>query len=126
MNGRVLKMELHKVEREIKVSGRLYTFYREETDEYDELTGQIEEVATIRGLFHVSKGYITSKISDATKIHGKGQPLIMMRYEEQMEIQNGDYVMINGNKYKVVEKNNIQEYCIVSDLSLELVLDGNN
>ena len=126
MNYRMLKMELHKVEREIKFHGIKYTFYREETDKYDEPTGQATVVTIANGLFHVTKGYININISDATKVHGKGQPLILMKYDEQMNIQNGDYTIINGNKYKVIEKNNIQEYCIVSELSLELVLDGNN
>ena len=50
----------------------------------------------------------------------------MVAYENTREIQTDDFLIINGNKYKVVEKNNIQEYNIVTDISLELVLDGRN
>ena len=50
----------------------------------------------------------------------------MVAHENTGEIQTDDFFIINGNRYKVVEKNNIQEYNIVTDISLELVLDGRN
>ena len=50
----------------------------------------------------------------------------MVAYENTVEIQMDDFVVINGNTYKVVEKNNIQEYNIVTDISLELILNGRN
>ena len=54
------------------------------------------------------------------------QPMLMVAHENIGEIKMEDFFVINGNKYKVVEKNNIQEYNIVTDISLELVLDGRN
>ena len=77
-------------------------------------------------MFHVSKGYVTQNIQDGTKTHRKGQPMLMVAHENTGEIQTDDFFIINGNRYKVVEKNNIQEYNIVTDISLELVLDGRN
>lgn len=127
MNEARLKMELHKVLREIKIHGTMYTFYRDKVDQYGESTKEEpEKVIDIDGLFHVSKGYITQNIQDGTKTHIKGQPMIMVAYEDVEEIQNGDFCVINGNTYKVVEKNNIQEYNIVSDVSLEMVINGRN
>lgn len=127
MNERTLKLELHKVRNEIKRHGTSYNFYRDIKDEYNEPTEQPAEfVATVCGLFHVSKGFITLNISDSGNVRTKGQPMMMVEYENQTNIRKGDFVIINGNKYKVVDKNNIQEYNIVIDISLELVLDGNN
>lgn len=127
MNEARLKMELHKVLREIKIHGTTYTFYRDKVDQYGEPTKEEpEKVIDVDGLFHVSKGYITQNIQDGTKTHTKGQPMIMVVYEDVEEIQNGDFCVINGNTYKVVEKNNIQEYNIVSDVSLEMVINGRN
>lgn len=127
MNEARLKMELHKVVREIKIHGATYNLFRDKLDKYGESTNEEpEQVATIHGLFHVSKGYITENIQEGTRTHSKGQPMLLVAYVETENIQNGDYLEINQNKYKVVEKNNIQEYSIVTDVSLELVIDGRN
>lgn len=127
MNEARLKMELHKVAREIKIHGTTYNLFRKKFDKYGESTKEEpEKVATICGLFHVSKGYITENIQEGTKTHSKGQPMLMVAYENTGEIQTDDFFVINGSTYKVVEKNNIQEYNIVTDISLELVLNGRN
>lgn len=127
MNEARMKMELHKVLREIQMHGTEYTFFRKKVDKYGEPTKEEpEQIANVKGLFHVSKGYITQNIQDGTKTHSKGQPMLMVAYENIGEIQTDDFLIINENTYKVVEKNNIQEYNIVTDISLELVLDGRN
>lgn len=127
MNEARLRMELHKVLREIQIYGTEYTFFRKKVDKYGEPTKEEpEQVGKVQGLFHVSKGYITQSIQDGTRTHSKGQPMLMVAYENMGEIQIDDFFITNGNKYKVVEKNNVQEYNIVTDISLELVLDGRN
>lgn len=127
MNEARLRMELHKVLREIWIHGTEYTFFRKKVDKYGEPTKEEpEQTGNVQGLFHVSKGYITQNIQDGTKTHSKGQPMLMVAYENTGEIKTDDFFVINGNRYKVVEKNNIQEYNIVTDISLELVLDGRN
>lgn len=127
MNEARMKMELHKVLREIQIHGTEHTFFRKKVDKYGEPTKEEpEQIANVKGLFHVSKGYITQSIQDGTKTHSKGQPMLMVAHENIGEIKTEDFFVINGNKYKVVEKNNIQEYNIVTDISLELVLDGSN
>lgn len=127
MNEARMKMELHKVLREIQMHGTEYTFFRKKVDKYGEPTKEeSKQVVKVQGLFHVSKGYITQNIQDGTKTHSKGQPMLMVAHENIGEIKTEDFFVINGNKYKVVEKNNIQEYNIVTDISLELVLDGSN
>lgn len=128
MNEARMKMELHKVLREIQIHGTEYKFFRKKVDKYGEpiKKEEPEQIANVKGLFHVSKGYITQNIQDGTKTHSKGQPMLMVAYENTGEIQTDDFFIINGNIYKVVEKNNIQEYNIVTDISLELVLNGRN
>lgn len=126
MNETRLKMELHKVRREIEIHGTKYNVYRNRLDEYGEDTGQLDMIVVVDGLFHVTKGYAVENISEGTRIHSKGQPMLLCLYDGTEDIQNGDFLEINKNKYKVVEKNNIQEYGIVTDISLELMLDGRN
>ena len=127
MNEARMKMELHKVLREIQIHGTEYTFFRKKVDKYGEPTKEEpKQVVEVQGLFHVSKGYITQNIQDGTKTHSKGQPMLMVAYKNTREIQTDDFFVISGNTYKVVEKNNIQEYNIVTDISLELVLNGSD
>ena len=65
-------------------------------------------------------------LSDGTKVRAKSQPMLMICMEGSEQIENGMFVMINDNRYNIVDKNNIQEYNMVVDLSLELVQNGRN
>lgn len=126
MNEARLKMELHKVSQEIRVHGNDYNVYRKELDKYKEPTGKEMQVAQIKGLYHVTKGYVTETAQDGTRTHLKGQPMLLCKHEETKDIQTGDYIRINQNVYKIIDKNNIQEYNIITDISMELMLNGKN
>ena len=52
--------------------------------------------------------------------------MLLAKYNDTLEISQGDYIHINEKKYVVNEINNIMELGIVSDISLEVVLDGRN
>lgn len=121
---RNLQYELHKVEREIKTHGATYVIKRKEKDSYGEYTGMMIKVCEVKGVFHISKGFITQISVDAATVRTKGQPMLLTLYEDTKDIQVNDIVLINGKTYKIVDKNNIQEFSIVSDLSLEVFLDG--
>ena len=126
MNEARLKMELHKVSQEIRIHGNDYNVYRKELDKYKEHTGKEIKVTQIKGLYHITKGYVTETAQDGTRTHLKGQPMLLCKHEETKDIQNGDYIRINQNVYKVIDKNNIQEYNIITDISMELMLNGKN
>lgn len=121
-----LLKEQKAVEREIARNGSTYTVKRNKVDKYGEPTQEVEEVTTLRGLFHISKGFVIKNTSDGSQTKTKGQPMILALWEECETIQNGDFVVINGNTYKVTDKNNIEEYNIIADISLEVVLSGRN
>lgn len=126
MRSGKLFTELHKVKREIQIHGDKYTVYKQKTDRYGETTSDIEEIQKVSGLFHITKGYTAQTISDGTKIKAKAQPMLMVCMEDSEQIENGMFVIINNSRYNIVDKNNIQEYNMVVDLSLELVQDGRN
>ena len=126
MRSGKLFTELYKVKREIQMHGEKYTVYKQKTDKYGETTSDIEEIQKFSGLFHITKGYTTQTVSDGTKVRAKSQPMLMVCMEDSEQIENGMFVMINDNRYNIVDKNNIQEYNMVVDLSLELVQDGGN
>ena len=126
MNEALLKNELRKVKREILIHGSNVIVKRSVLDDYKESTGQEENVTTVRGLFHITKGYVNNTNGDSGKVRTKGQPMLLLLYDDSKQIKNDDFVIINNKKYKVTHISNIQEFNIVSDLSLELILDGNN
>ena len=127
MRNDLLKMELLKVMREITVHGTEYEVVRMIKDNYGEDTGKTESLGTFKSLFHESVGNMrNASISDGTTVHGKTQSKALLSCEDAEPIQNGDFFLINNNKYKVIEKNNTQEYNILCDITLELVLNGNN
>ena len=126
MLERILKMELHKVEREIKTHGMEYEFKRKVLDKYKEDTVESKTIKNVIGLFHTTKGYISVNTTDDSKVQTKGQPKMMIVFDDSKEIKKGDFVLINNKTYVVLEKNNVQEMNIVIDISLELVLNGND
>ena len=126
MNEKMLQIELNKVKREIKTHGRSYEVKRTILNNYGEDTDEQQSITEVQGLFHTQKGYITVSVSDGSKTHSKGQPKLMVAYDDSVLIKNGDTIQINENTYKIIEKNNIQEFNIVCDISMELVLNGNN
>lgn len=119
-----LLFELYKVKREILVHGCECNLYKHEKDDYGESTGDSIHVKSFRGLFHLSKGYSHSKTSDGTETHAKGMPMILCKYEDTENMKRGMQIIVNNKRYNISDINNIQEYNIVADVSLELVIDG--
>lgn len=120
----ILSYELHYIQREIKTHGEEYTFYRKRLDQYKQDTGETEEVATVRGLYHTEKGYVTETSGDYGKTRTRGNPKLLIMFDQIGDIQKNDIVVVNGNVYNVVDLNNVAELNVVYDLSLEVVLDG--
>lgn len=114
--------ESHKVEREIKAHGNKYTFYRDIADTYKETTGEVEEVDTINGLLHITKGYVNKNTQDGSVIRTKGQPMLLALFEDARKLEQGCYTIINDKKYIVNDVTNINEYNIIVDISLEVVV----
>lgn len=121
-----LLKEQKAIEREITRNGSTYIVKRNKVDKYGEPTQEVEEVTTLRGLFHISKGFVTKNTSDGSQTKTKGQPMILALLKECATIQNGDFVVINSNTYKITDINNIEEYNIIADISLEVVLNDRN
>lgn len=122
---RGLSFELHKVEREIKMHGDTFEIHRDILDEYGEATGDSEKVCDIRGLFHISKGFVSRSTGDATTTHATGSPMLLCLFSETEQIQSGDWLELNGARYNITDVTNVSEQNIVADMSLERMLsDG--
>lgn len=126
MNENLLKLELHKVKREINIHGVKCVFSRTVKDEYGEDTKEKEEIAVIKGIFHIVKTYVRNVSGESATVRSKGEPMFLVSYEEQKDIEQGDFFVLNDKTYRVTGRNNIQEYSIITDLSLEVVLNERN
>ena len=126
MRDNIRLSEVTKLKHEIEAHGETYTFLREKLDEYNEPMGEEkEEVCTVSGLFHVSRGYLTRTVSDGNVTHSKGQPMLLVLCDDMSKaIRMNDYVSVNDRTYRVNTKNNVGEYNVAYDISLEVVLGG--
>lgn len=117
--------ELYKVKREIALHGRDCEVYRKETDEYGETTENKVFIACVRGLFHTQKGFLTRSRDDATEVRTKGQPMLLLDFEDAQKFLPGDILIVGEKEHRVIAFNDIQLFNIVVDVSLEEVLkDG--
>lgn len=120
-----LKFERNKLKREIKKSGKEYKFLRAGKNKFGEPSDEPTEVCSIKALYHENNGYISNQVGDAAVYRTKKIPMLLCVYEDATSLVSGDYVFINGNKYKVTGVVNVQEWNIAADISLEVVDDGN-
>lgn len=120
----ILSYELHYIKREIETHGTKFSIYRKVFDKYKQDTGEYEEITEISGLFHTEKGYVTETSGDFGTTRERGNPKLLVMMEESQNIKVDDFTIVNGNVYKIVDKNNVAELNVVCDLSMEVVLNG--
>lgn len=120
------KFEAYKIKRELKRSGIDYEFKRTEKDEFGEPTDELNVVGKLRGLYHEQNGSIQITTGDTTQTRTKKVPMILCLYEDaaSLVLQIGDIVKINNKTLKVTGVTNIQEWNLISDISLEVVDNG--
>lgn len=120
------RFEAYKIKRELKRSGIDYEFKRAEKNDFDEPVGEPKVVGTLRGLYHEQNGTIQITTGDTTQTRTKKVPMILCLYEDtaSLVLQVGDIVKINAKTFKVTGVTDIQEWNLISDVSLEVVDSG--
>lgn len=118
-------IELHKVAVEIERHGSNYLIQRNELNEYREKTGNITDVKKIQGIFHIEKGYSTRTVSDGSETVSKGQPKLFVKTKDVCSVIKNDFLEIDNKAYIITDINDVEGFGIVSDLSLEVLQDGN-
>lgn len=115
--------EAYKIKRELKRSGINYEFSRNTTNEFDEPTGSLNVVGELIGLYHEQNSHIQITTGDATQTRTKKVPMILCLYKDaaSLALQIGDIVKINTKTFKVTGITDIQEWNLISDISLEVV-----
>lgn len=112
------KFELNKMVRLIRTQGVSYDFQRDTLDEFKEPTGAASTIR-VNGVYHEQSQHLTLTEADAASVRQKQSPYIFALYSEANGIEQGDYVFINGKKYTVNGLNNVGNWNIALDISLE-------
>lgn len=111
--------------RNINTHGQEFTFERDERNKYGEPTGAKTTVATVKGLFHQSRGFMTKNVSDGTVSRSKPQPQILCLADADVKlVQQGDTLEYLGQLYTVVGVDDVNNLGIACDISLELFDNG--
>ena len=120
------QFEAYKIKRELKRSGIDYEFKRSDVNDFGEPVGEPIVVGTIRGLYHEQNSSVQVTTGDTTQVRTKKIPMILCLYEDtaRLTLAVGDTVTINAKTFKVTGVVNIQEWNIISDISLEVIDSG--
>lgn len=114
------KFLANKIKRQIKTNGQTFNFKRYKVDKYHQVSDEIESEFSIEGIFHTTNSYVRNEGKDAAIFVKKQQPMILCMFEDGNNVQINDIVSISGNDYVVNNKNNINDFDVAFDLSLEM------
>lgn len=120
------RFEAYKIKRELKRSGIDYEFKRKKKNDFGEPTGDQEVFGSLKGIYHEQNSNIQVTTGDTTQVRTKKIPMILCLYEDtaRLALVVGDTVTINAKTFKVTGVVNIQEWNLISDISLEVVDSG--
>lgn len=120
--------EAYKIKRELKRSGIEYEIKRRKKNDFGEPVENEEPkvIGKLKGLYHEQNGTIQITTGDTTQTRTKKIPMILCLYEDTalLVLQVGDIIDFNSKRFKVTGVTNIQEWNIISDVSLEVVDNG--
>ena len=120
------KFEAYKISREIKRSGCSFTFKRKAKNDFNEPSEEAIIVGNLLGIYHEQNSNIAISTGDTTQYRTKKIPMILCLYSDvsKLELNVNDFVIFNSKTVKVTGITNVQEWSIVSDISLEVFDDG--
>lgn len=126
------RFELYKFRRELKRNGKDYTFHRRKLNQFNEPTIELEDVLTIRCLYHEVSSFKTVSTGDSSTTVTEKQPMLLCAVEDVKDsgLEIGDFIEVEDSVYgdkkvlRFVGIVDIQNYGIIADISLEVVDDG--
>lgn len=120
-----LNFEKHKLTRFINSQGQEYTFLLPESNSFGEpVEGEVSKEVTIRGVYHETQGYVTSKADTGSNIKTKPDAQIICHFSDTKNLKTGMVVQIWEKSYQLIDLRNINNLGVACDLSLELILNG--
>lgn len=126
------RFELYKLRRELKRNGKDYTFQRRKLNQFNEPTDELDDVLTIRCLYHEVSSFKTTSTGDSSTTVTEKQPMLLCAVEDVKDsrLEIGDFIEVDDSVYgdkkvlRFVGIVDIQNYGIIADISLEVVDDG--
>lgn len=118
------KFEAYKLRRELKRIGKEYEFKRAKLNDFKEPTKDEEFAGKLIGLYHEQNSNVSLTTGDTTQTRTKKVPMILCLYEDATFLKIGDKVKINSKTLKVTGVVNIQEWNVITDVSLEVIDNG--
>lgn len=119
------RVALHRLSQQIAWQGKRYTFYRRQVNEFNEQSTEPAKLSDIKGLFHNgSSNHVVVNTTDNGQVIEKNTPYIMTTWGQGKMLQLNDEVTINEKTYRVTAVANINEYSLIAEVSLEVILDG--
>ena len=117
------KLEEYKLRRELKRSGRMFEFLRNETNKFKEQTGDQRIVGSIQCIYHEKNGSVQITTGESTQVRSKKVPMLLCLYSDvkEIDLKVGDQVKFNEKTFNVTGIVNIQEWNIIADITLEVV-----
>lgn len=116
-----LKFERNKLIRGLKQSGKEYQILRDIKNEFEEPTGESEEICTLKAIYHEKSEYVKVQADTAAIYRSKKQPMLLCLHEDTPLVKYGDYVVINDKRFVITAITNIMEWGIAADISLEVL-----
>lgn len=113
---------VNKLARQLKCNGSSYTFERKAEDKYHQKTGAKTLTTIDKAIYHESNSYVQISTSDGARVKSKPQPMLLMTHEDGLKLNVDDIVIISLKAYKVTGMNNIQNYDVAADVSLEMIV----
>ncbi|MEE1301726.1 MAG: hypothetical protein UHD64_02995 [Bacteroidales bacterium] len=120
------RFEVYKIKRELKRSGIEFEFRRTKKNDFDESVDDLIAVGKLKGLYHEQNSTVQITTGDTTQTRTKKVPMILCLYKDtaSLALKVGDIVKINAKTLKVTGVTDIQEWNLISDISLEVVDNG--
>lgn len=109
----------NKIQRSIKIEGRSFTFIRYGLDEYKQRSNVPVANIEVKGIYHTTNVYIKESKREGARTKTKQQSLILMSYADGLQLQQDDVVQIEAGTYRVVEMNDVNNFGVAWDVSLE-------
>lgn len=122
------EFEAYKLKKQIKKCGEVFGFYRFGQNSFGEPDKDPTIIGSISGLYHEKNSHIAVMTGDTTAYRTEKVPSILCLYSDvsEMGLKKDDFCIINRKRYQITGIVNVQEWNIISDISLEVVDDGSD
>lgn len=114
----------NKIMRHIQWNGQELTFYRYKKNNYGELSDEIEQEFTFKGLFHDGGGYggmlnIEMYERDGSRTISRMKPMVLCSYEDGKDLTTDDWTIIGDDKFRIVGKQDVKSLRAFFEISME-------